>query len=359
MTTAHPYRGIAAYRHWQRAPGADNAAELDPQPHTKFTISPQDSIATAGSCFAQHVARHLKNSGFNALVTELAPAILPRDIASKFHYGLFTARFGNIYTARQLRQLVERAYGQFSPEATAWRRGDAYVDPFRPTICDFVSTDELSAERDRHLAAVRKMVETLDVFVFTLGLTEAWLDRDGTVFPVAPGVHGGAFDPERYTLKNFTVEETAEDLRATLDIIRRHNKTARTVLTVSPVPLMATALDRHVLVSTTYSKAVLRVAAQMVTDNDPLTDYFPSYEIITAPHCRGEYFGADARSVTQAGVDHVMRVFFKAYAGVEPAIGEKSTEEILSNGVEHRKKTENILEVICEEDLLRSDEPPQ
>ena len=40
--------------------------------------------------------------------------------------------------------------------------------------------------------AVREMFERLDVFVFTLGLTEAWRSRiDGAVYPLAPDVVAG------------------------------------------------------------------------------------------------------------------------------------------------------------------------
>ena len=39
-------------------------------------------------------------------------------------FGLFSARFGNIYTARQLVQLFERAYGRFQPLDRSWQRPD-------------------------------------------------------------------------------------------------------------------------------------------------------------------------------------------------------------------------------------------
>lgn len=45
--------------------------------------------------------------------------------------------------------------------------------------------------------------------------------------------------------------------------------------------------------------------------------YFPSYEIITGNHSRGSYFAEDLRSVTEQGVSHVMRVFFRHLAGQE------------------------------------------
>lgn len=350
----HPYETIADYRHWRRAAGVDDPGALDPVVAPKFTISAQDAVASAGSCFAQHVSRHLKKNGFNAMVTEHAPEFLTRRLQRRFQYGVFTTRSGNLYTARQLRQLVERAYNRFLPRTVAWRRGEMFIDPFRPQVAEFVSESELLADRERHFAAVRQMLEALDVFVFTLGLTEAWVDADGAVFPVAPGVAGGTYNPAEHRLKTLSVEETVADLAGALAALRAVNPKARTILTVSPVPLMATALDRHVLVSTTHSKAILRVAAQTLADSDPSVDYFPSYEIVTAPQTRGAYFGPDAREVTASGVDHVMRVFLRHYGegmAAEPAhAAQKRRPASIAGG--RRRAVEAMVDVICEEELL-------
>ena len=62
---------------------------------------------------------------------------------------------------------------------------------------------EVEADRLRHLAAVRAMFESLDVFVFTLGLTEGWMHRRGRRDASgSPGVVGGTFDPETYAFVN-------------------------------------------------------------------------------------------------------------------------------------------------------------
>jgi hypothetical protein len=107
-------------------------------------------------------------------------------------YRVFPARFGNIYTSRQLIQLFERAYGLLRPKTDYWiGKGGEFIDPFRPRVqhLGFSSLEFLHADRDRHLAAVREMFESCSVFIFTLGLTETWLARaDGCALPLAPGV---------------------------------------------------------------------------------------------------------------------------------------------------------------------------
>ena len=76
---------------------------------------------------------------------------------------------------------------------------------------------------------------------------------------------------------------------------------------------VATFENRHVVVSTTYSKSVLRVAAQQVCDTFHWVDYFPSFEIITASPTGGLYFENDKREVNRLGVAHAMRCFAKNY----------------------------------------------
>ena len=345
----HFYLDRPDHTHWHRAGGIEDAAKLDPVVRAGFTISPDEPVATAGSCFAQHVMRYLAQTGFNAMVTERAPSMLDGDLARAFQYGLFTTRSGNVYTARQLRQLIERAYGLFEPTCRAWRHGEAFVDPFRPQVVPFTSAAELQGERERHFAAVRAMVEGLSVFVFTLGLTEAWCDPDGAVFPLAPGVAGGEYQPGRHRPTNFTVEETVEDLAAAIALLRERNPAARVILTVSPVPLMATFTDRHVLAATIYSKAVLRVAAETIAATDASTDYFPSYEIITAPHTRGAYFGPDARSVTEAGVSHVMGLFMHHYGRGAP---QARVAPLPAPVRDARCGAARIVEVWCDEEAL-------
>ena len=61
--------------------------------------------------------------------------LLGEPLAEAQGYGLYSARYGNIYTARQLRQLIDRAYGNFSPVEDIWTQPDGSVlDPFRPSV---------------------------------------------------------------------------------------------------------------------------------------------------------------------------------------------------------------------------------
>ncbi len=326
----HPYRSLPDANFWKQSIADRRFDDVDPVVAGKFQIGRSARVVTAGSCFAQHIARYLQGAGFNYFVTENANPIVPADIAARYGYGVFSARYGNVYTSRQLVQLLQRAYDQFRPAEDVWLRADArLIDPFRPRIqpAGFISRAEYEADRRQHFAAVRRAVEQLDVFIFTLGLTEGWLARaDGAAYPLCPGVAGGSFDETKYFFFNLRAQEVVEDLKQAVRFIRERNPPARFIFTVSPVPLVATAEPRSVLVSTTYSKSVLRVAAEEIASGDDHIAYFPSYEIITGQHTRGCYFAEDLRSVTEAGVGRVMHLFFRHYtqsdiiaASVQPA----------------------------------------
>lgn len=354
----HPYRGLPPEAYWRRAIVGQGPA-IDPVAAPFLRLDPADKVATAGSCFAQNIARYLKRSGFGYLVSEAAHPIIPAAVAEHHGYGLYSARYGNIYTARQLLQLIERAYGRFVPSVDMWDApGGAgrVVDPFRPTIepDGFASEAELRADRAWHFARVREMFETLDVFVFTLGLTEAWESvEDGAVYPVCPGVAGGRFDPSAHRFRNFRVSEIVADLTAFVAALRAVNPSARIILTVSPVPLVATASGNHVLSATTYSKSALRAAAQEVCEDLLEVHYFPSYEIIMGAPAGARYFAEDMRNVTEEGVAHVMSVFLRHAAGIEagPAVPSpakrREEDETLS-------AARDWVRLMCDEALLDS-----
>lgn len=312
MSRTHPYAGLPAGQHWPRAMSSVAPGHVDPVAGAP-RIGRDERVATLGSCFAQHIARHLQASGCAYFVPEAAPAGLAAEAARARQYGVFSCRYGNVYTVRQALQLFDRAFGRFTPAEQAWQRADGrWVDPFRPQVEPegFADAAAVAAARDAHLAHVRTMFEQAHWLVFTLGLTEAWLDRrDGAAFPVAPGVSAGTYDPQAQAFANFGIDEVRADLDALIARVHALNPGCRWLLTVSPVPLMATAEPRHVWTSTTASKAVLRVACDEAERRHAHVHYFPSYEVITSPAAGGRYYADDLRQVTETGVQHVMRLF--------------------------------------------------
>ncbi|WBU63539.1 GSCFA domain-containing protein [Paracoccus aerodenitrificans] len=328
VTQSSPYRGLPASAFW-RTGFAETSYPPPGLYEPRHHLTKSDRIVTAGSCFAQHVGRTLRNNGFNVLDKEPVSED-PRDIgdqAQAYGYGLYTARYGNIYTARQLKQILLEALGRYTPADPVWERDGHYFDTLRPNIEPegFASVNDLRAAREHHLQRVKEAFTEADVFVFTLGLTEAWLHRPtGQVYAIAPGTIAGSYDPALHVFKNFRHHEIMSDLRETLDLLKTINPGLRVLLTVSPVPLTATATGDHVLPATILSKSVLRACAGEMREDYPEVDYFPSYEILTSSRGGAKFFEDNLRSVTADGVALAMRTFVTAHMPGAHAVPEET-----------------------------------
>jgi len=248
-----PYSKQPDYAFWSRSHRGIEYQDIDPVVKASMKLKPKMKIATAGSCFAQHLAKHLKSKGYNYLVTEEAHSIISPSVASLYNYGTYSARYGNIYTSRQLLQLAQRVNGTFVPKDDAWEFEKTIVDPFRPAIQPggFPDMEAMHADRQKHFDAVRDIFTKADVFIFTFGLTEAWRAvSDGAVFPLCPGVNGGVFSKKKYEFVNFTVQDVVDDFVKFTKILRTYNPKVKIIMTVSPVPLIATARNESVITAT-------------------------------------------------------------------------------------------------------------
>jgi len=284
----------------------------------KWQVTAQDKVVTFGSCFAQHFGRALLHKGYGWTNMEPPPEGLGDEGAERFNYRVFSARTGNIYTANILRQWCAWATGRATPPDEGWQAGGRFYDPFRPAIepDGFSSPQEVRDSRELTIEAFGDALRQADVFVFTLGLTESWRSADGEYeYAICPGTAAGEFDPARHHFVNERYPAILAALEEALAMMRQVNPGLRVLLTVSPVPLTATATQDHVLVATTYSKSVLRAVAGDVAANHAQVDYFPSYEIITAPPFAGRFFAENKRSVLAEGVAHVMAQFFAGQTG--------------------------------------------
>ena len=288
-------------------------------------------------------------------------------MAKRFGYKIYSARYGNIYTVRQLLQLARDAESGTVDEGDVWQKDGRYFDALRPNIepDGFESVEEALALRRQHLTNVKKLFAEMDVFIFTLGLTEAWTDkRTGRVYPTAPGTIAGSFDPESHEFHNFSADEIYSDFVEFFRLVRGNNPNLHVILTVSPVPLTATASDEHVLVATTYSKSVLRAAAGALSKKFKRIDYFPSYEIIASPWSRGFFYESNMRSVSPAGVSTVMRVFFDEHSASksnEQARGGNRAERLKRKQIARAEKAQtdgqSAEDAICEDVLLEAFSP--
>jgi hypothetical protein len=353
----NPYQSLPPTAYWRTGVAEPGLEGLSGLWASRWQLPADARFATFGSCFAQHISRAMKARKMAWVDGEPAPWSAAPELAATFGYGVFSARTANIYSAAQFRLLLSLAAGQGDPDAPAlWQDGERYRDSLRPVIepDGFVSINEALASRRSMLRGLARAVRQSDVVIFTLGLTEGWEDaHTGLPFAVCPGTVGGSFDPALHRFVNYRAARIREDLEACLDHIRTLNPDARLLLTVSPVPLTATASGQHVLVATTRSKSVLRSVAGELVEDDARVDYFPSYEIITGAPTASRYFEPNLRGVRPEGVAQVMSHFF---AGLDIS-GPARTTDAPDPGIAEDQDMRRVMQaedLACEEAMLEA-----
>lgn len=320
--STHPYMQQPDHAFWHRTVSRTPWRDLQFSAATPRFLTPASRIATAGSCFASNLMRYLPSLGLTPYFVEDAPDFYTDDEIREHGYREFSARYGNIYTVRQLRQLVEQALGLRGPiEALAEQDGKVF-DLLRPHVRKggFDSVAEARLDRHFHLSAVKRMLISSDVFVFTLGLTEGWMRaEDGAVFPVCPGTAAGRFIAGAHLPVNFEYPDILDDLEATIAMVGAVNPALRWIITVSPVHLVATHGEDSVIVASTYSKSVLRAVCGAAAARYAHVHYFPSYEIINSAASFGQYLESNLRDASERGIAHVMAEFKRVFVDQQAA----------------------------------------
>lgn len=315
----HPYAQLAEQHFWKKFVANSPWRDLGLNDQPKFMLQATDKMATAGSCFAQHISRFMMQAGLSPYIAEPPHTLIQEFGGDIDSYNIFSARYGNIYTVRQYLELFRQALGLIPAIEDFEEQDGRWFDLLRPSVqkAGFSSLAEARADRAYHLDRVKVMFETSDVLVFTLGLTESWRNRQhGYTYPVCPGTVRGSYDASRHEFHNFTCAEVIADLHVLVAQLANINPKCRLILTVSPVQLVATYTNDNVLIASSYSKSVLRAAAGEVAGTYQHVAYFPSFEIVSHPASHGQYLSSDLRDVTERGVRHVMDCFMSSYYGI-------------------------------------------
>jgi GSCFA family len=243
-----------------------------------------DSVVTMGSCFAQELRDHLSARGFAS--------------------GNFWIPSGLNNTFAILDFISWCVTGSDSGAGFRYDRfDDGEIRHWLP-----------EGKRDRYDRHLREA----GAFVFTFGLAEVWQDREtGGVF--WRGIPEKIFDADRHVFRLTTVEENEQNIVRLVELIRSVNPDAPIVLTLSPVPLMATFRGQSCVTADAVSKSVLRVAVDLVAQRRlPGVWYWPSFEVVrwAGGHLPYPAYGVPdrrARHVTRYLVAEIIDAFVEAF----------------------------------------------
>ena len=297
---------------WPSPDRATNAAsKYDQIPYVnKHPIMDKSTpIATAGSCFAFEIAKVLQQQKFNYVVAERADNPEDGVIIDGYKPGddkaLFSANYGILFNTPSLLQLAQKAFNtkKFTKYLVELNPS-LYTDPYRENVF-FNSRKAYLDDYPKHIAAIKRSLLEAEVFIFTAGLNECWQLLDGTVISRNPK---SGFN-HLLTHKTLTVQENVDNIKQFYHLVKQHNPKFKLVLTLSPIPLIATGRGNthHVIEANTHSKSVLRVALDQVVNELEDAYYLPSYELVT--ECCENPWEDDHRHVTKETVNRVIAMF--------------------------------------------------
>ena len=87
-----PYSNLPRRAFWRPAVADRHIADFEEVAIGPF-FHPEDKIATAGSCFAQHIGRNLRKRGVDYLDLEPAPSGCTPEEAHRHGFGIFSCRY--------------------------------------------------------------------------------------------------------------------------------------------------------------------------------------------------------------------------------------------------------------------------
>lgn len=274
-----------------------------------FKLQPEDRVFAIGSCFARGIEWALIRQGMEVLSRAVEFDSFPA-INDELKLG-FTNKYNTFAIYNELRWALD-PNAEFPRNSIVDVGNGAFYDPHTNPALQPGDFDETLRRREL-IRSVTQRISICRVVVITLGLVEVWRDKAANVFinQVIPDML--SLYPDRYELHVTNFGDNLSNLEAIHALLRQFgHDDVQIIVTVSPVPLMATFSKDDVVVANTYSKSLLRAVAQEWAAKHDNVHYFPSYEIVqnSDPKLTWEQ---DRRHVKGKVVQHIMSLFLANY----------------------------------------------
>lgn len=286
-----------------------------------LNIDKNTKIISLGSCFAREIKYWLLNNGFNYLLGEdkknpwSSSEVFTGD-KGKLPNTHASVAWERVYNTFTFKHIIDYTFNDNMIEN---RLIDVVINN-KKYVCDIIRNRILYPNKeiaindiDNHINESRRMFKSADIVIFTLGLTEIWESKDRGI--VAASNQNKFYNlPNDFKFRVSRFNENLENLKYSYEILKKHNKNLKFLVTVSPVHLLATYRDDlDVISASCNSKSTLRSVADEFKDIDGVT-YFPSYEIASiAAGLDGVNAFPDNHHVSKKVVNHIMQTFNKNF----------------------------------------------
>lgn len=288
-----------------------------PEIDQRLPMRSGEKVFTIGSCFARNVERFLMPRF--QVTSRVNKSDVPADIAAMHdsltadltiwhRYNVFSIRNSFAWALAPERRDQQHRLLEVEPGRS--------VDPY--TGCRAVLKTADAERVCRWIDATISTVRDCRVVIMTLGLSEVWYDRlTGQVLNCAPPQEMWSAFPGRFNFRVASCGETLQELEAIHGILSQHCVSGfQIVVTVSPIPLLATFRETDIVVANTASKSILRAAVDQWSNEHDNVHYFPSYEMILNSSSKGIWMD-DFRHCTIDSIERVMQVFLTEFVAIQ------------------------------------------
>jgi hypothetical protein len=179
-----------------------------------------------------------------------------------------------------------------------------------------------------------QIIKGSDVFILTLGVAPAFFDRaTGDFVLPRPSALNSRVLAEKYLFRTTTVQENVDNVLYLLNFVRSIAPRIKIVVTVSPVPMVASFEFESAVQADCLSKSTMRLVAHEVVNNSNIDNilYWPSFEVFRwAGSNASNFYAADdgaAWHVSEEKVAGTIKAFVDMFS-----ISRQTGASALQNG---------------------------
>lgn len=257
-------------------------------------IEHQNTIITLGSCFAENIAEHFK----------------------RYRFDVSANPFGVLYNPVSIYNAI-----RLLDEKKSFTKDDLFYDQgewhsfYHHSDFSHHDVNVCLKNINDGLVDTRKLLEQTDIVIITYGTSYVYehIDKKNIV----SNCH--KISAKEFNRFRLSVEEVKQNISATLELLKKINKNARVIFTVSPV--------RHWkdgAVDNQLSKSILLLAVNDTIQENKNAVYFPSYEILMDDLRDYRFYESDLVHPNKLATSYIWGKFTTAHLSdeCEDVIGE-------------------------------------
>ena len=288
-------------------------------------INKDSAVISMGSCFAREIKNWLIEKDYNYILGneksdcfssyKLFPGdqgTLPTEHAS--------VAWERVYNTFTIKNIIDYSINDVEFQERLMnikgRDNNDYISDILRTRIIYEDLNNAKLDLVNHTHESKKVLANAEIFIITLGLIEIWQNQsNNNVIAAHPG---SAYKlPPEYKARVSSFDENLDNLNYCIQSLKDFNPKLKVILTVSPIHLLKTIRENeNVITASCYSKSILRVVAEEITNRFDNVFYFPSYEIATIVSQMDEIPSyPDNHHVSKEVVASIMNIFEKATSG--------------------------------------------